>query len=155
VDNNLLEGPDTIVSFSRKKYAEVVQEKIESFTGILTQFMTFIYTMPSATHQKPVKELACTWWASKQDTDELRNRLSSLVKTVPLSDKQQKRFLDLVLSPSALIYKEALQEAKVLESYNSAEFTNIAAKYAVSAYEMRYVLAIGKTVSNRTKPSDS
>jgi len=149
VNKDRVNGPDTTIGHTRKKYAEVVQAKIESFTGILTQYMTFIYTMPSSSHQKPIKELACTWWASDETEDTLSERLASLVKGVPLSEKQQKRFFDLLLSPSALIYKAALSEVKDLESYDGEEFTSIAAKYGVSAYEMRYILSIRKMVANR------
>lgn len=150
IDRKLLKGEDVSVVFSPKKYVDTVQSKVESFTGILTQFMTFVYTTPRSSHQTPIKELACTWLCSDDDENVLRNKLASLVKGSPLNDRQQKRFLTLVTSPAAKIYKKALSEAKHLESYDCEEFTAIAAKYAVSAYEMRYMLSINSTASKRS-----
>lgn len=147
IDTSLFDGEETDVAFSPKKYVDVVQSKVESFTGILTQFMTFVYTTPRATHQKHIKELACTWLCSDEDEATLKRRLDNLVKSSPLNERQQKRFLTLVTSPSALTYKQALSEAKNLESYDCEEFTTVAAKYAVSAYEMRYMLSINATAN--------
>lgn len=144
-DTSIVEGDDTEMGFSVKNYVEKVQEKVESFTGILTQFMTFIYSTPSSTHQKPIKELACRWLCSKKSVDVLGKKLDDLSKTVPLTDRQKKRFMDLVTSPSALTYKQALAEAKHLDYYDGDEFKAITNKYGVSGYEMRYILSINNS----------
>jgi len=126
-------------------YAMVVQDKVESFTGILTSFMTFVYTMPSSSHQKPVKELACKWLVSGASLEQLEKKLQELTKDVYLTDKQKARFLSLLSSESALAYKDALQEAKQY-SIDSIDFRNIADKHSVSAYEMRYMLSVVKAL---------
>ncbi len=136
---------DVKVRYEKRDYTDVVQAKVESFTGILTQFMTFVYTTPSATHQKPIKELACTWLVSGEDHKVLVDRLETLIKTVPLTDKQQAKFLSLMTSADAGTYGVALQEAKECESVDSTEFKAVASKYAVSAYEMRYILSVAST----------
>lgn len=130
--------------FEPVDYAMVVQDKVESFTGILTPFMTFIYTMPSSTHQKPIKELACRWLVQGGSKPSLEKALAKLTLGVHMTDKQKERFLGLLFSESALAYKEALQEAKQ-HSIDSMEFREIADKHAVSAYEMRYMISVVKT----------
>lgn len=134
------------VSYEPIDYAIVVQEKVESFTGILTSFMTFVYTMPSSTHQKPVKELACHWLVRGGDEPTLERELAQLTKSVHLTEKQKVRFMTLLTSESASAYKEALQEAKQY-SIDSIEFRNVADKHSVSAYEMRYMLSVVKASS--------
>lgn len=133
------------VTYSPIDYPMVVQDKVESFTGILTSFMTFVYTMPSSSHQKPVKELACKWLVDGGTLEELEERLASLTKDVYLTDKQKARFLSLLGSESALAYKNALQEAKQY-SIDSIDFRNIADKHSVSAYEMRYMISVVKAL---------
>lgn len=139
---DLVKGEDTPVTYCKQNYEEVVQAKVESFTGILTQFMTFVYTTPRATHQKHIKELACSWWSSDQTVPMLESRLEETAKGSPLSDKQKKRFMDLTTSESALTYKKALAVVKKLPSNDCEEFTQAASDFGVSAYELRYILAI-------------
>lgn len=129
------------VKHSPVDYALVVQEKVESFTGILTPFMTFVYTMPSSTHQKPVKELACNWLVGGGTVAQLESDFAKMTRGVHMTDKQKDRFLTLVTSEPALAYQKALQEAKKY-SIDSIEFRNVADKHAVSAYEMRYMISV-------------
>lgn len=104
----------------------------------LMQFMTFIYQTPSETHQKPIKELVCKWMASKESFRQYCKRLEKLRQTVPLTDKQVKRMTELLSSPTAILYREALQMP--------GEEDDIAKQLKISAYELRYMRAINKGV---------
>ena len=112
----------------------------------LMQVMTFIYLTPSETHQKPIKELVCKWMASKETFNQYCKRLEKLRLTSPLTDKQVKRMNDLLSSPTAILYREALQM--------EGEEDDIAKLLKVSAYELRYMRAInrGVVVKGRNKP---
>ena len=138
---------DRLIAYSNKSYEDKVVDKVQSFKGILTQFMTFIYTTPSATHQKPLKELACSWLTSDSGPDELLKQLKITVKQIKLSEQKQKRFITLLTSDNALLYKKALSEVIAVGNTESKEFLDIINKYGVSAYEVRYILAINKNIS--------
>lgn len=142
-----LSAPSQEVKFRPTDYAKIVQDKVESFSGVLMPFMTFVYTMPSSTHQKPVKELACKWWVGGQSVKELEKSLAALVKTVPMNDKQRQRFLTIVTSQTGLLYQEALQEAKQF-SIDSLEFRAVADRRTVSAYEMRYMISVVNSLNS-------
>lgn len=133
---------DVEVHHSQEDYGTKVIRKLESFTGILTQFMTFVYTMPSSTHQKPVKEMACNWLVGNTNEKDLKRKVDYLCLDCPLSDKQIERLMYLLTSESARTYKAALQEAKLLSNRNGPEFVDIVNRYKVSGYELRYVLSI-------------
>lgn len=135
------------IVYAPYNYALSVQEKVESFTGILTPFMTFVYTMPSSTHQKPVKELACSWLVNGESRERLMERANDMMKTVPMTEKQQTRFYALLFSEAADVYHSALQEAKHIP-LDALEFKDVASKYGVSAYEMRYMLSVVKAIKD-------
>lgn len=100
----------------------------------LNQFMTFIYSMPSDTHQKPVKEAVCKWMVSGGDAQSFDHMMDTLRKTVHLTPKQMQRLSDLVFSDVAVLYKKALQIP--------GEEDDVAQSLSVSAYELRYMKAI-------------
>uniref|UniRef100_A0AB39CEA3 Uncharacterized protein n=1 Tax=Pseudomonas phage HRDY3 TaxID=3236930 RepID=A0AB39CEA3_9VIRU len=101
-----------------------------------TNFMTFIYSMPSETHQLPVRQLACKWLASTETYRQLNNRIEKLRKTVYLTDKQAERLVELLSTDIVDVYRTALQM--------DGEEDEVAHKLKISAYEMRYIRAINK-----------
>lgn len=134
------------IVFEKRDFLADVLEKVQSFTGILTQLMTFIYTMPSSTHQTPIKKLACYWLASENVNADLDTRLAKIKNTTPLTDKQIKRLKDILFSDKAAIYRKALQATKhlAISELNTDEFIRIVSSFQVSAYEIRYIRAITK-----------
>lgn len=123
-------------------YADKVLEKVQSFTGILTPFMTFIYSMPSSTHQKPVKELGCYWLASTESETDLCTRIAEMQAITPLNDKQVKRFTDILTSDNAGVYRTALAATHKFEDLDSRDFITTVSDHGVSAYEIRYIRSI-------------
>lgn len=111
-------------------------EEVKSQKTFLNQFMTFIYSMPSATHQKPIKEIVCKWMASKENVSKLNKRLDSINSTSPMSQKQRARLNELLSSDVTHLYRSALQEP--------GDEDDVALKMKVSAYELRYIRAINR-----------
>lgn len=114
--------------------AEAVNE-VKAQKTILNQLMTFIYTLSSATHQKPVKETICRWIVSKANIERLKKALLAN-KDAPLSVKQLDRIEVILTSDVAELYRTALREGGDTEI--------LAEKYGISAYEMNYIRAVNK-----------
>jgi len=117
-----------VVDFAKKHAA--------SQQTFFTNFMTWCYTMPSETHQLPVRQLACKWLASKETYRQLNNRIEKLRKTVYLTDKQAERLVELLSTETVDVYRTALQM--------DGDEDEVAHKLKISAYEMRYIRAINR-----------
>jgi hypothetical protein len=143
LQTDVLASHGATVSIKDAEFEQVVIEKVQSFKGFLTTFMTFIYTMPNATHQTPLKELACRWLAGVQDVNTLEREFHLLIDDIKLSEQKQTRFLALLSSELALLYKEVLRRVANVEM-DSKEFYAIVNEAEVSAYEIRYILAVAK-----------
>lgn len=126
---------------TRNLLAEIV-EKVQTFNGILTQFMTFIYSLPSATHQKPVKEMVCNWLISSYPESVLDTSIAKLRADVKLTDKQVQRLKDIVTSDIAKTYKKVLQQTANCKDLYTQEFIKIITANKISAYEIRYIRSI-------------
>lgn len=114
----------------------VATQIAKSQQTFLNQFMTFIYSLPSETHQTPVKKLVCKWMASNESINSLQKKVELLRKTVPLNDKQVKRLFDIIDTEVTVKYRQALQQ--------SGDEDDVAKAYRVSAYELRYIRAVNK-----------
>jgi len=130
--------PAKEVTGQRRKFDVVLHAKkhAASQQTFFTNFMTWCYTMPSETHQLPVRQLACKWLASKETYRQLNNRIEKLRRTVYLTDKQAERLVELLSTETVGIYREALQM--------DGEEDEVAHKFKISAYEMRYIRAINR-----------
>lgn len=118
---------------------EAVKE-VKAKATILNQMMTFIYSMPRATHQTPVKEAMCQWMVSKYPLA----KVEALIKRTPeadLTDKQVARLREILSSPVAQLYRTALQEG--------GDSDLLALKYGVSAYEINYMRAVNAKRGSR------
>lgn len=146
---SLLKQGDSTITFETHNYLDKVLTKVRSSKSILTKLMSFVYTMPSSTHQKPVKELACSWLNSGQGDGDLKIRMDKLSKQVHLSDKQKQRFLDILLSEDASLYKNALIKCLNITDVDAEPFYRVVNKFKVSAYELRYVKAVCSKLKDR------
>jgi hypothetical protein len=108
-------------------------DEVKTLRTLLNQLMTFIYQLPRATHQTPIKELVCGWMCSTRTLVTLNNNLDKL-KGSPLTPKQRARLNEILSSETALIYKEAMREG--------GESNDLARRYGISAYEINYMRAI-------------
>lgn len=108
-------------------------DEVKAQRTLLNQLMTFIYTMPRATHQTPIKVVICNWMLSKSTLVKLNADLAKM-KSSPLTPKQLARLNDILSSETANLYREAMQEGGDSEA--------LARRYGISAYEINYMRAI-------------
>lgn len=108
-------------------------DEVKAQRTLLNQLMTFIYSLPRATHQNPIKEKVCSWMASRNTLVKLNGDLTRL-KGSALNDKQRARLNDILSSETALLYREAMREGGDSEV--------LARRYGISAYEINYMRAI-------------
>lgn len=134
------------IKYAKYDFLKEVLDKVQSFTGILTQLMTFVYTMPKSTHQKPIKELACMWLAHNENEAQLDERITKALNYTPLHDKQIKRLKAILISPNAELYKKAIKATMVVKDMDSDEFVRIVSSFKVSAYEIRYIRSVTKNL---------
>ena len=123
------------ITLSRTGF-DIVQasvDEVKTLRTLLNQLMTFIYQLPRATHQTPIKELVCAWMGSNRTLVTLNNNLDKL-KGSPLTPKQRARLNEILSSETALIYREAMREG--------GESDVLARRYGISAYEINYMRAI-------------
>lgn len=133
---------DKQVKYERVDFLSQLLDKVQSFDGILTQFMSFIYTMPNATHQKPIKEMVCNWLISNESVADLNNRIAKIRIELKMTDKQVKRLLDIVTSPVADVYKRVLRQTANCKDLYSQEFIKVVTSNKLSAYEIRYIRSV-------------
>jgi hypothetical protein len=127
--------------------------KVQERGSILNAFMSLVYTMPSTTHQKPVKTGICHWMFYGGKADQLPKVLSIINRQAPLSDSVKQRMILILLGDIGERYSKAFtlvqsQRAKKME----VDYDQLAADHSTSAYDMRYMRAI---VSNYEKLQNS
>lgn len=113
---------------------EMATAEVKAQKTLLTQFMSFIYMLPSGTHQKPIKELAFQWMVTKEPISKLHKRLDAVNSTSPLSVKQRARLCDVMSSEVTELYRLALRQ--------EGDEDDVAKRMMISAYELRYIRAI-------------
>lgn len=130
--------PDVPVNRKNFDIIEAAKDSAKQQITFFNQFMTFIYTMPSETHQKPIKEMVCKWMESKEPFSKFTKRLSVLRNSIHLTEGQVRRITDMLQSATAILYRDALQQPGAED--------DVAKAYKISAYEMRYIRAINGTL---------
>jgi hypothetical protein len=102
--------------------------------SILNPLMTFIYTLPSATHQTPVKELIAKCMYKGFSVSKLFAQFDELPITV--SDRIRIRIKEILESEAGVNYKAALKTSRT-DGIDAA-----VRKHSVSLYELNYLIAI-------------
>jgi len=141
---DLLHASPVQVKYTKHDFLDIVLEKVQSFNGILTQLMTFIYQIRPSTHQAPVKEMVCQWLVSDETADDLDVRIKKNQQHAPISEKQIQRLRTIATSEVAELYRQALKATKHITDLDSPAFYKIVTKMKVSAYEIRYIRAVTK-----------
>lgn len=119
---------------SQPDLIEMAMDEVKAQKTLLTQFMTFIYGLPSGSHQKPIKECAFQWMVTKEPISKLHKRLDAIGSTSPLSVKQRARMIEVMGSEVTELYRLALRQ--------DGDEDEVAKRMMVSAYELRYIRAI-------------
>lgn len=120
--------------------------------SLLNPLMTFVYTLPSSTHQTPVKEACARYLLKTQPFDVLLRHLERDVG-ITLSRLAQQRLQTILESDAAIKYKGFFKHYR--KSMTDTEIEALCVKHATSAYEVRYLLSVCDEVAcakrNRTK----
>ena len=115
-------------------------EVLKQQASVLNRLMTFIYSLPRATHQNAVKEAVCNWMHTKKNFKLLLVEIKRTPEAV-LSEKQLQRLQDIVTDEVSELYRTALREGGC-----SVE---LSVKYSVSEYEINYMRAIVRQSRNK------
>lgn len=106
--------------------------------SLLNPLMTFIYTLPSSTHQTPIKEAVAkyfykylTYKRFEESLDELRN--------INITKRVRDRLKDILTSDVGENYKAAF---KALATEKDASIKSVCEKFHTSEYEMKYIQSI-------------
>lgn len=108
--------------------------------SLLTPLMTFIYTLPKATHQTPVKEAVAKYFHGIS----LETVESVLAKL--LSEKNLVKIRAVLESEISSSYRSAMKE---LKAKDSSSLTSICTKWGTSDYEIRYLQSIIASMQGR------
>jgi len=106
--------------------------------SLLTPLMTFIYTLPSSTHQTPVKEACAQFFRQNLDFDYTMRCLSK--RGVDLTPTAQAKLRTILESESAQKFKAFFQKYKARTEDSSLD--SLCAQFSVPPYEIRYILSV-------------
>lgn len=134
---------DFIADFSMRvnNYVREVSHRVKQ-GSFLTPFMTFIYRLPYATHQKPIKSLIFNWMYYSGETKSLEHAVDYLAKQntiLTLTNKMRGALLDIVSLPKIFDYIKALAE---IRSESELKYSELGVKYKVEVYELNYIISV-------------
>lgn len=127
-------------------YLDVALGMINDTESLLRPLMTFIYTMPSSTHQKPVKFMMCLSLYSGISDKKLIRVIDYLDRTVGLPAQKKQKLTSLMLSGEAAKYKAAFKEFRSNKAEQDVDLLCLNRK--ISSYEFKYIQSIVKKSKN-------
>lgn len=127
--------PKALVEFAIERDRDFLyrmEQHLEE-NSFLNHFTTFIYSkLNSKTQQKPVMFVCCNWFMSGEDMVSLQNQLAELES--PINKKQWLAMQEILDMPIAKRFKEAMNAV----GKNPKKLEDIATKYTLDPYELRY-----------------
>lgn len=144
----------------KKQIIETVERKTTEYLKMLTDnvkrgsllnpLMTFIYTLPSSTHQTPVKEAVAKYLFHSMSFKKLESMLDSL-NGVTVNRRVRDRLREILTSEVGVNYHSAFKALAAYTPYKGKEALDMVCKeYRTSDYEMKYICSIVET-SGATK----
>jgi len=107
--------------------------------SLLNPLMTFIYTLPSSTHQTPVKEACARFLYTGMTYDQMIRELTR-DHDLELTDRANTKMRTILSSEVGKAFASLFAEFR--SKRNSATFDVLCAKYETSPYEVRYILSV-------------
>ena len=129
--------PCEVVYDKTNTYLKNLIGMMEETDSLLRPLMTFIYTLPNATHQKPVKILICYALFKGASAKKIRDIADYIERTIGLPEKKKAKLLSLALSDEAKKYQEAFSKF-----VKATDINKLCKKYKMSPYEFRYILSV-------------
>jgi hypothetical protein len=144
--------PVLSVERAEDKFLYSIIEDVSS-GSLLTPLMTFLYTLPKATHQTPVKESVVNFIWNGKPVDKSLESLG-----ISLSTSQMAK-LSLILEGEGAEYRRAIKHYKVKKKENKDfQLKSLSKQFKVQDYELSYLKKInsssaryGKNVGRTTK----
>lgn len=142
----------TYRSTVKRKEAETISRKTTEYLTTLTDnvkrgsllnpLMTFLYTLPSSTHQTPVKEAVAKYLYKGQSFAKLEENLDG-IKGVVITKRIRDKLKEILKSEIGENYKAAFKAYREMkdEGKNPA-IAAICKKFGTSDYEMKYIKSI-------------
>lgn len=123
-----------------------VVDSTQQYGSLLQPFLSFIYTLPSATHQMPTKTAICLWIYNDGTKEELDDIILNLDREITVTTKFRDKLRKILLTEEGDKYKQAFAEyRRVRHEGKQPSYDSLATKFKVSAYEMRYIKSIVDT----------
>lgn len=129
--------PSVITYDNSITYLSYLISLMEETDSLLRPLMTFIYTLPNSTHQKPVKILICHALSKDASEKKIQAIADYIERTLGLPDKKKLKLLSLVLSDEAKKYQKAFSAYT-----DSTDINKLCKQYKISPYEFRYILSV-------------
>lgn len=108
--------------------------------SLLNPLMTFIYMLPRASHQTPVKESVAQGFYHGWSSDKVFESIAG--KDLQLSNKAANVLEGILTSDIALAYAEAFKLYRVAKKSGTVNLKSICKKCSTSDYEMRYLVSV-------------
>lgn len=110
--------------------------------SLLNPLMTFIYTLPGASYQTPVKEAIAVYLYKGISFDKLQSIFDGL-RDVNISQKHRDRIRDILVSEVGDRYRAAFKEYRAAKAADkTVPLTSICKRNGTSEYEMKYLKSI-------------
>lgn len=134
--NYAIVRPETAVSVQDAMYLKVLSERMKH-GSLLTPLMTFVYTLPRATHQTPVKLAAARYLYGVTSLPSFIAETDRL-----LAGKNLDKVLEILESDIGVAYRNAFKELKSKEHVDKTNIKALCKKWNVSDYEIRYLMSV-------------
>lgn len=136
-----LEGGAAQVKRLNTQYLTLLTDNVKT-GSLLNPLMTFLYTLPSATHQTPVKEAVATYLFKGGVLSKLEELLDG-IRGIVLSRKVRDRLKVILKSPEGDNMKAAFKEMREIKKSGKAPvWAAISKKHSVSTYELKYIKSV-------------
>lgn len=107
--------------------------------SLLNPLMSFIYSLPSSTHQTPVKDACALFYRTGTTIESLLADITRRLGTA-LNKNALIRFRAIIDSDDSKKYRTLFKEFK--QNTTDAELEALCVKHAASPYEVRYLLSV-------------
>lgn len=112
--------------------------------SLLTPLMTFLYTLPSASHQIPIKRALAKWFVCDGKRANADLLLEKIKSTLSLSEAVIIKLQDILFSEAG---KEYVSAFKYLRKHE-VDVSTIVKKFKVTSYEIQYLCSVNKQSEN-------
>lgn len=144
----VLQSPGTQeVEHTKINYLNTLTDNVKR-GSLLTPLMTFIYTLPSATHQTPVKEAVARFLHGNHSLPWLDERLNEL-RDIRVTPKMRDKLKEILTSEIGENYRQAFKDSK------TEDLESVCKRLQTSDYEMRYIKSIVEKIDAPKKKSSS